>query len=129
MRICYAEKNPLLKLLRNDVLHLTHVHPKEIKEELGASKTFQAFVIDTHQLEPYNTVVYLCQQKGKELSENDFRPYDPSEIDKYSDLPKETKGYYKRMKEADKRPLMFVRVPHILYRGSIDTSDLEVVKA
>lgn len=119
---------PYLNCLWNDVLHLTAVHPKEIKKELGSSKTFQAFVIDPHQLEPSNTVVYLCQQKGRELSENDFKPYNPNEIDKYSDLPKETKEYYKRMQEADKRPLMFVRVPHILYQGSINTSDLEVVK-
>ncbi len=119
---------PYLNCLWNDVLHFTAVHPQEIKEGLDSSRDFKAFVIDSHQLEPSNTVIYLYQEKGRELSEDDFKSYDPNEIGQYSDLPEETKEYYQKMQEADRRPLMFVRVPHILYQGSIDTSDLDVIE-
>lgn len=121
-------KIPYLDCLWNDVLHLTAVHPREVKEGLGSSRTFKAFVVDPHQLEPSNTVVYLYEEKGRDLKESDFTPYDPEEIGQYAGLPEETKSYYEKMQEAGKRPLMFVRVPHILYQGSIDTSDLKVVE-
>jgi len=119
---------PYLNCLWNDVLHFTAVHPKKIKESLDSSKTFKAFAVDPYQIEPSRAVVYLYQEKGKGLSKSDFKSYSPDDVSQYADLPEETKKYYKKMQEAGKRPLMFVRVPHILYQGSIDTSALEVVE-
>lgn len=85
-----------LNCLWNDVLHLTAVHPRAIKEALGSDKTFKTFAIDPYQLDPDQTVVYLYQEEGGDLSKSDFKPYEPDEVDDYSSLPQETKEYYEK---------------------------------
>jgi hypothetical protein len=67
--------------------------------------------------------VYLNQQNViREKTRADFVEYNPNEVAQYKEIPEATKDYYKRMRNQGKRPLMFVRVPHILHKGSIDTS-------
>jgi|AntRauTorcE11897_2_1112592.scaffolds.fasta_scaffold01979_4 hypothetical protein len=117
------QKIPYLNCFWNDVLHFTTVHPRKIKAALGSSRTFKAFSIDPHVLEPANTIVYLHQQNDiREKTRADFVEYNPNEVAQYKEIPEATKDYYKRMRNQGKRPLMFVRVPHILHKGSIDTS-------
>ena len=45
----------------------------------------------------------------------------------YRMVPQETIEYYKQKKAEGLRPLLFHLVPHILYKGSIDTKGLEIV--
>ncbi|MEX2369088.1 MAG: hypothetical protein WD552_01690 [Candidatus Paceibacterota bacterium] len=121
---------PFLDCLWNDVLHLTAVHPKDIKEALGAERKFKAFVINPHSLAAEKTVVYLYQHKDRmlKMDKENFSQYDPDDIGQYAELPEATKEYYREMREKGERPLLFVRVPHILYKGSVDTSNLEIVE-
>ena len=110
----------------NDVLHLTAVHPKKIKDALDTDKTFQYYQIDPHRLTPDNTVVYRYDQTGP-LTKEDVTTYNPNKVAGYAELPEETKEYYQEMQKQGKRPLLFVHVPHILYKGSITVSDAEVI--
>lgn len=124
------QRIPFLNCLWNDVLHLTAVHPRDIKEALSTERNFKAFVINPHSLDMEKTVVYLYQYKDTALKMNkkNFTQYNPDSIEQYAQLPEATKEYYQEMKQKGERPLLFVRVPHILYKGSIDTSDLEIVE-
>lgn len=126
---------PYLDCLWNDVLHFTAVPPQEIKkafQELGKNPEFRFYKVDPHLLEPENTVVYLYKytydevSREKKFSKENFEPYNPDAIEQFSRLPQTTKDYYKHMFEQGKRPLMYVRVPHILYKGTLDISSLEI---
>lgn len=129
---------PGLDCLWNDVLHFTAVSPADLKRalvEAGHPVNFSEsyYQIDPKLLDPEKTIVYLYlytyeDGKAKMVPEN-FAPYDPSEIDHYSVIPESTKAYYREMYNQKKLPLMYVRVPHILYKGSLNIKDLNIVTA
>jgi hypothetical protein len=54
--------------------------------------------------------------------------YEPEKIGSYSKLPSETVRYFQERFELKKKPLVWVYVPHILYRGTLDTRKLEVIE-
>jgi hypothetical protein len=119
---------PGLECLWNDVLHLSAVHPQDIKQSLIEAGMpdyeMRYYQIDPLLLEPEKTTVYLYAHKVKEdnMKPENFAEYVPSEINKYSVLSQETQDYYKEMYGNHQRPLLFVRIPHILYKGTIDVS-------
>ncbi len=120
---------PDLNCLWNDVIHLSAVHPSEIKKaltEAGRKKIFsrQYFEIDPHLLDPQNTVVYLYKNSNvlKKTMEGNYEKFDPDTLKKHSVIPQETKEYYKQSLSEGKNPLLYHRIPHILYKGTIDIS-------
>ena len=128
-------KIPILDCLWNDVLHLTCVNPKEIMRNLKKAgfyyppKSF--YKVNPSTLEEDKTIIYLYKygKADKEyLTEKDFKRYNPDLLDKYTIFPKATKKYYQEMSIEDKNPLLFVWIPHILYRGNINIGKLEVLK-
>ncbi len=129
------DKIPTLDCLWNDVLHFTAVHPTEIKKalvEAGRSKPFneEFFEIDPRLLNSKNTVVYLYQHQDRKdkLKEANFASYNPEQLGPYAVIPPATKEYYKEMFSQGKRPLTFHRIPHILFKGSLETSALKRIK-
>jgi hypothetical protein len=129
------DKLPILNCLWNDVLHLSAVHPSLVKEallEAGRTKSFHSefYEIDPHLLDPENTIVYLYKnnKRGDKLKEDNFAKYNPDDIAQYSAMPTETKDYYKEMYMQGKNPLLFHKIPHILYRGSLDVSKVRKIK-
>lgn len=127
-------KIPFLNCLWNDVLHLTAVPPYEIKQaliEAGRRPDFEMkyFQIDSDMLEVENTVIYLYTQSSfQDISEKkNFRLYDPTKVSEYSEVPQKTKDYYKELIDEGKKPLLYYLIPHILYKGSIDTKNLKIV--
>lgn len=123
---------PLLNCLWNDVLHCSALSPDVIIDEfkkLGKNFSLSYFEIPADMLEPEKTVVYLYnpREKGTPAPESDFVPYNPTEVEKYAYLPEATKEYFKNILEEGGRPLMFHLVPHILYKGSIETRNLKVI--
>jgi len=125
-------KIPFLNCLWNDVLHFSAVHPLEVKKALidsGRTKPFdkEFFEIDPHLLTPENTIVYLYKHNNMadKLKEDNFARYNPDDITQYSKMPQETKDYYKEMLLQNKKPLLFHRIPHILFRGELDTSEIK----
>ncbi|MBU1292623.1 hypothetical protein KJ819_01000 [Patescibacteria group bacterium] len=124
---------PTLEAAWNDVLHFTAIDPKELKAALVEAgmepKEMRFYQVDPSLLDPKSTTVYLYQDKSSEskMSPESFREYDPEKLDEHAVLPVETKEYYKEMFAKGERPLMFVGVPHILHKGSIDVSNLPVI--
>lgn len=125
---------PVLDCLWNDVLHFSAVNPKEIKQaliEAGRDPDFSmtCYQVDPKLFTPENTIVYLyAHEKVKyKLSRENFMAYNPDEVSKFSSMPQVTKDYYKEKIGEGRQPLLFHRVPHILYKGLLDTAYLPIV--
>lgn len=128
---------PPLDCLWNDVLHFTAVPPQILFNNLTEAG-FNAeelvwkrwFKIPAELLDPKKTMVCLYRRDVRLVPEaRDFHPYDPSKIAEYRTVPRETKEYYKQQQVLGKRPLFFHRVPHVLFKGTIDTTRIEEVNA
>ena len=120
---------PILNCLWNDVIHLSPVHPRKIegaylqyskKELLGRNY----FEIDSNSLDRHKCVVYLYKHESpseKWLEEN-WNKFDPVVLEEYREVPKETLEYYKEELTSNREPLLWHRIPHILYEGEIDVT-------
>ncbi len=125
---------PQLQCYWNDVVHLSAVNPNEVVKKLrkaGAKKhTYSYYEIDPTTLDRAKTVVYPNnpRENSRKVSEKDFVAFDPDDLEKWNRIPDETVEYYEKSFAEGKRPLLFVFVPHILYKGTIDVSDFGVKK-
>jgi hypothetical protein len=124
---------PTLECAWNDVLHFSAINPAELKQELlkvGMNpREMKFYQIDPSLLDPKQTTIYLYQEKASEdkMNPKNFAEYDPEKLGEHSALSQVTKDYYKEKFGEGERPLLFVGVPHILHKGSIDVSDLPVI--
>jgi len=128
------QRIPILDCLWNDVLHFSAVDPKEIKQaliEAGQSPDFsmRCYRIDPGSIDPKNTIVYLFAHTNDkdEMGEENFASYNPDDVAKFSVMPQATKDYYKEMIVNGQRPLRYHRIPHVLYRGTLNIIELPIV--
>jgi len=125
-------KIPIFNCLWNDVLHLTTVHPVRIRRLLDRAKvksskrTYVKIPIDL--LDKKKMIVYLFRYKTKDFHSIDqFEMFTLQNFKKYSRLRPKTLEYYKKEVSEKRRPLLYMYIPHILYKGTIDIDGLEVV--
>jgi hypothetical protein len=123
---------PTLNTLWNDVLHFTAVHPQELKKSLIEAgmkpKEMKFYQIDPSLFDPKHTTVYLYQDHVlNKVDPDDFTEFDPANLAQYSVIPEKTRQYYKESFSKGELPLMYVGVPHILYKGSIDVANLPTI--
>ena len=131
-----STKIPILDCLWNDVLHFTAIHPKILFENLEKSG-FKAeelvwkrwFEVPIEALDPENTIVCLYRRDVSIIPQaRDFHRFDLNKFSEYATVPPETIEYYKQQKAEGARPLFFHRVPHILYKGIIDTTGFRIIE-
>lgn len=60
--------------------------------------------------------------------EPEAEPYDPANLENPSALPKLTLSYFRDCAQKTQRPLLFLGLPHVLLRGTLDLSDAEILK-
>lgn len=125
---------PILNCLWNDVLQISAVDPKEVKQALidaGRDPDFNmtCYQVDPKLLSPKDTIVYLYAHENvkDKLNLENFTAYNPDEVSKYSSMPQATKDFYKERIDEGGRVLLFHRIPHILYKGKLDVRNLNVV--
>lgn len=126
---------PILDCLWNDVLFLFAVNPKEIIDALVAAGgtpfiKMSCYKIDAEFIDPKKAVIYLhIYEDGIDgANERNFVSYKPQEAVKLSVMPESTKDYYVEMLGRGKwPPLVFHKIPHILYKGTFDVSQSEIV--
>jgi hypothetical protein len=115
------------------VLHFAPVHPQQIKRAYQAAGLTPVarpvFVVDPYQLDPDKTVIYLYRPRGPKTlpPAEDFIAYRPELVEQYSELPQGTLDYYREAAAAGRPILAYHLVPHVLYKGTIDTAGLEVL--
>jgi hypothetical protein len=124
---------PSLKCLWNDVLHLTAVSPEDLKSALENAgfkpKTASWFKIPISLVAGNNSTVFTYG-KNRAPEEPDlfiYETFDSERMPFYGTIPEETLEYYRQEKAEGNTPLSFEFVPHILYKGSIETTGLEIV--
>jgi len=116
-----------------DVLHLTAVHPAQFRqalEELGSQCPRRFYEVDPALLDPVRTVIYRYAHvdPATRFADENWLPFAIEHLDSLRDLPDEAKASYRRELEAGRRPLLFHRVPHILYRGPLELAQLAVLE-
>ena len=123
---------PPLKCLWNDVLHFTAVAPEELKNNLakaGITYNMSFFKVPINLIEGENSIAFMYRRDlGIAANFKEYEVFDPNKMDVYSKVPEETIEYYKQKQAEGVRPLLYHLVPHILYKGKIETKNLEVVK-
>ncbi len=127
---------PVLKCSWNDVLHFSPVHPKLIKEGLESAgielQPMHWFEVNPVALgfNPDNAVIYLHPPKTYldfTKMADDFRPFHNSALAGLSHMPEATIEYYKDSQKTGQSPLLFHRIPHVLYKGNLQLKDLRIV--
>ena len=129
-------KIPILNCLWNDVIHFTAVSPHELSNNLAKGGIDPKetvwrkwFKIPIEMLNPKNTIVCVYRRDKSVIPEaRDFSTFDPKKMGEYRTVGPETIEYYKEQKALGKRPLLFHRVPHILFKGNINTEGLEIIE-
>ncbi len=123
---------PVLNCLWNDVLHLTAITPEELKKNLATAgfvyKPVSAFKIPISLLENDKTIAFSYPRKGNAPSQfREYEAFNPERMEEYRIVPPETIEYYKKIKAENGNPFQYYLSPHILYKGNIDTKDLEII--
>jgi hypothetical protein len=121
---------PPLNCLWNDVVFLTAVHPSDfgrVFEQAGSSLRKGAFYqIDARTLDRNRLAMLLYE--GKDEETRVFRSFSFSDFPKYARIPDGTVEYYRAELAAGRRPLIFHKIPHILYKGSINVAEAPIVE-
>ena len=123
---------PPLECLWNDVLHLTALPPHILKKNLLKTgieiEPRSWFKIPVSLIKGENSIAFTYRRDKGLLPEfKEYEVFDPARMEVYRTVPEETILYYKQKKAAGERPLFFHLVPHVLYRGTVNTKDLEIV--
>lgn len=119
---------PILNCLWNDVLHFTAIHPSEITKALKDGRKVKYYQINALEFDSNKAVVYLYSKPGVPDAE-EFIPFDPDQVSKFSKISQQTLNYYNEMLLMNKKPLLYHLSPHILFKGSIDISLSTIIEA
>jgi hypothetical protein len=127
---------PLGNCLWNDVLHFCPVHPARINAALAESghvlpaEWRRFYQVDARLLDDGNAVIYrlltvfwsgrfdieeASLQIGRECL-----PFDPDSLAAFDDVPEAALSYYASVPPGGPPPILFLNVPHVLYKGQID---------
>ena len=125
---------PPLQCLWNDVLHFTAVEPQILKSNLAKAgielPSTTWFKVPVSLIQGDKSIAFTYRRDADVIPNfKEYEKFDPARMDIYRTVPKETIEYYKQKKAEDVRPLLFHLVPHILYKGFIDTAGLETVNS
>lgn len=117
---------PFLDCAWNDVLHFSPIHPQKVADGIrgsgGTTQPVEAFEVPFDALLPAQAVVLMFRD-GREL----FVPYTRGALADLGDLPEKTLAHYRERFSSGELPLRYAYAPHVLFRGSLETKDLERV--
>lgn len=115
-----------------DVIFLTAVDPKVIFRNLrnaGFDYPLTKFYkIPLSAFSQENLCAMLYEKIDDEKPTKIFERFDPLKIDQYKIILDATLEYYKEKKVEGKHPLVYHLIPHVLYKGTLDVSKLEIVE-
>lgn len=125
-----AQYIPPLHCYWPDVVFLTPVHPIAIRRSLvnaGLSpRPREYFAIKPSALSPARTTIWLGNNPSDPA---DYRQYSAGMVYFFSPMPLTTEDRYKAVVAGGGRPFIFAGLPHVLHRGGIDLTDVEIITA
>ena len=129
------QKVHYLNCLWNDCIHFTAVHPRKIIHALKKTgspikRKVKWFKINPSLLNPEKTIIYLYKPlpSNQRETKKNFTGYNPKLLNKYNKITQKTIDYYKKCYKEKRRPLLFVLIPHILHKGSINITKCEIIE-
>lgn len=126
-------KVPILDCLWNDVLHLTAVHPTKVTEAMINAgkkvppKQFYSYEIPVEMILGDKSIVYLYTDIKVPPDSSEYIPFRLEDIGNYSFISQKTIEYYRDCFLNVSKPIVYHFVPHILFKGSIEISGLNIV--
>ena len=132
-KLLTTEVSPL-DCLWNDVLHLTAVAPEDLKKNLAMADLHYDpipwFKVPVEMIQGDKSIAFTYRRDQSVIPNfKEYEVFDPMRMSIYRTVPQETIDYYKQKKAENTRPLLFHLVPHILYKGTVNTTGLEMVVA
>lgn len=125
---------PILDCLWNDVLHFGTVHPIQIVAALESAGVTpprrRFFEVDPAALDAERTVVFLNRRQadGERRDDEQWLRFDPAVLSGLSELTDATHRYYRECAARGARPLLYGYLPHVLFRGSLETRELPLLE-
>src|SRR3989344_5791135 len=79
---------PTLDATWGDVIHLTAIHPEDLKDALVEAgfepQEMKFYQIDPELLDKENTTIYLYKEDVDDESPENFAPYDPEKLEEHA---------------------------------------------
>lgn len=131
------ERIPLLDCLWNDVIHFSPVHPQKVASayrRAGGSwirKTWLEIDLASAGFDSSNTVIFLHQPKQfgeMGLHAEDFLLFQVESMATMCELPHETVEHYEESFRQNRRPFLFLWVPHVLHKGTVDIANFRQIE-
>jgi len=120
---------PYLNCLWNDVLQFSAIHPAALRDaltEAGLQWTPQTWItLDPQQagFNGDNAVIWHYPPRlpeGQGFYEDDCIRFDSSTLTALNTVSDATRSYYQLCRQRRENPLLFVHVPHVFFRGTLD---------
>lgn len=129
---------PILDCLWNDVVFFSPVPPEAIKAAfiniVGQWRETEWLCVDTddYNITNQNAVFKypdMTREKGDfTIREQDYAPFDPDKLTTMREIPQHTLDYYAEAHAAGERILVWHGIPQILYKESINVSNMVIAK-
>lgn len=116
----------------NDCVNLMPVSPGLVKKELekyGHDTNWQwrFYRIDPEKLDNSKLII-MTMTEANGVLERKFMPFSRVAFEKYCHIGEATRNIFQKAKENHEQPNTFARVPHMLYKDSINTTNLDIVE-
>lgn len=116
----------------NDCINLMPINPALVKQELenfGHSTNWEwkFYKIDTDNLDTSKLIIMTVTEDNAILRRH-FIPFSKQAFERYCHIGDATREVFKKAKNKGEQPNTFARMPHVLYKDSINTSNLEIVE-
>lgn len=113
----------------NDVIHLSPIDPNKVIEAMReggvpADFTWNVFRIDVSTLDQSKLVIMVTHKNGDKYTK-EFLPFTEQNYLQNCELPEITKQHYRDSVAKGEQPLTYAGAPHVLYKGTIDTRNLQ----
>jgi len=121
-----------LNCLWGDVVFLTAVHPAVFRKAFEStgyvrSRPFRSFEFNASDLDHSQITVLSRMEVNIPTA---YKPFSLDKFEEYSTIPQATFDYWREQKaKGAERPFLYLHIPHILYKGTLDTSLARVVEA
>ncbi|MBP9667242.1 hypothetical protein KBD87_00340 [Candidatus Saccharibacteria bacterium] len=115
----------------NDCVNLMPVNPGLVKIELDkyghdTSWPWNFYKIDPDMLD-HSKLIIMIMTEDDGIFKRHFMPFTKGAYEKHCHIGEPTRRVFQEAKEMGEQPNTFARVPHVLYKDSIDTTGLEIV--
>ncbi|UCZ53815.1 group-specific protein [Bacillus shivajii] len=131
-------KIPKMNCYWNDVIHMLPIDPRKVyyalreagmrERELSFYQIPLSLFADDNEFAFYHYRPEAYQGPGEDLLDSEITLIKRAELQMLENLRPETKGYYKESIRENRPFGLFHYVPHVFYKGTINISDVKVVK-